>query len=416
MKRLLSILSILCLLLVPLAAQGAENASGSEPPVEQPLVREGDFAVQLANTLNLTNNDDEAEAESTLAASGILPKNGWIADYPVTPDVLVEIRNAAGDAAQTGKLPLDRQEAWDAVQKVATDLDLSITVADSEYGSEAPPPPPEGDYTVYTGPEDLGEYYDDYGPPVVTYYPPPWDYAYLYDWVPYPFWWGGYGFGGFYVLGDFHRTRRVFEHHHFVTRNITNQVRIAGGRMGRIDPALRASRPPGALARTTAFGGAGINSLGARSGTAGARAILNRGAAGRFSRAAPLNSGISGARMARVSPNVSAAPRTFSSAGVPSVRSGPSRFGSAPARSFAAPRSFGTTRSFGAARSFAAPRFNPGSGGFRTGFSGASRGSFGGHAFSAGRSFGGGGFGGHSFGGGMHGGGFAHGGGGMGRR
>ena len=56
------------------------------------------------------------------------------------------------------------------------------------------------------GTEVVNNYYYDYGPPVVTYYPPPDPYNYLYSWVPYPFWWGpGFYFSGFFILHDFHR-------------------------------------------------------------------------------------------------------------------------------------------------------------------------------------------------------------------
>ena len=38
---------------------------------------------------------------------------------------------------------------------------------------------------------------------VVTYYAPPGIMTYIYDWVPYPFWWDGFYFGGFFILSDF---------------------------------------------------------------------------------------------------------------------------------------------------------------------------------------------------------------------
>jgi len=50
---------------------------------------------------------------------------------------------------------------------------------------------------------DVDEYYEDEGPPVITYYAPPADYYYLYDWDPWPFWWAGIWFPGFFVLADF---------------------------------------------------------------------------------------------------------------------------------------------------------------------------------------------------------------------
>ena len=49
----------------------------------------------------------------------------------------------------------------------------------------------------------IDNYYYDEGPPVVTYYPPPYDYGYLYAWDPFPFWWGGISYPGFFILTDF---------------------------------------------------------------------------------------------------------------------------------------------------------------------------------------------------------------------
>ena len=60
----------------------------------------------------------------------------------------------------------------------------------SQYGDEYPP-------------TEIDNYYYDEGPPVVTYYPPPYDYGYLYAWDPFPFWWGGVWFPGFFILTDF---------------------------------------------------------------------------------------------------------------------------------------------------------------------------------------------------------------------
>ena len=58
-----------------------------------------------------------------------------------------------------------------------------------------------------TYPDDaaMNNYYSEEGPPIVTYYAPPYDYAYLYSWVPYPFWWWDVWFPGFFILADFDR-------------------------------------------------------------------------------------------------------------------------------------------------------------------------------------------------------------------
>ena len=43
--------------------------------------------MQLAEALKLGPVPDEAKAEELLSSLGIEPKNGWLAEYPVTPDV-----------------------------------------------------------------------------------------------------------------------------------------------------------------------------------------------------------------------------------------------------------------------------------------------------------------------------------------
>ncbi|HUL37093.1 MAG TPA: hypothetical protein VLW47_05380, partial [Thermodesulfobacteriota bacterium] len=58
-----------------------ERKPGS-PSVEQSLVREGFFAMKLAEALKIGPVQNEAEAENRLAQIGIAPRNGWIADYP----------------------------------------------------------------------------------------------------------------------------------------------------------------------------------------------------------------------------------------------------------------------------------------------------------------------------------------------
>ena len=118
-------------------------------------------------------------------------------------------------------------------------------------------------------PSEVEQYYDDYGPPIVSYYPPPWEYGYLYDWVPWPFWWGGFGFGGFFVLGDFDRLL-------ITTTRFTNHVRNANGTVSRVDPATRASGTA-ASSRLAGTNRAGQGSrFGSANAQAGARAILNR--------------------------------------------------------------------------------------------------------------------------------------------
>jgi hypothetical protein len=218
------------------------------PPIEQTLVREGDFAMKLAESLKIGKPASEAEAENLLAMAGIAPKNGWIADYPITPDIIGELAESVGDAADARKLPMGREEALKAVRTAAAELELPVIAEVPDGYSEGPYPPPDGSYPTapeYPGmpyPEDY--YYAD-GPPVITYYLPPPDYTYLYAWVPFPFWCSGYYFPGYYMLHDFHR--RVHNGHdghghghgdghpHYVT----NHFRDHQGRMATVDPARR---------------------------------------------------------------------------------------------------------------------------------------------------------------------------------
>jgi len=196
-------------------------------------VREGDFAVRLLSALDLGATDDEVEAETRLGDVGIIPRNGWIADYPVTPDILGELQRSVVQAASSRKIPLSWNEALRRVNAVNDEFELSASpyTAGQASGSE---PPAEG----YANPEDINNYYAQEGAPVYTYYTPPPDYYYLYAWVPYPFWCRGFWFPGFFVLHDFHR--------HFVVRNrvvfVSNHFNdVKSNRVFRVDPRMRYS-------------------------------------------------------------------------------------------------------------------------------------------------------------------------------
>ena len=96
-------------------SESGQNKPGSSL-TGQSLVREGSFAMKLAEALKIGEIKSEAEAESMLASVGIAPKNGWIADYPLTPDIIGELRNAIGVALDSGKLAMNKDEAMMAVQ------------------------------------------------------------------------------------------------------------------------------------------------------------------------------------------------------------------------------------------------------------------------------------------------------------
>ena len=284
---ILMILTGLVLTPTALYAESGRQQTVAAPPVSQPLVREGTLAVKLAVALNLGKVSNEAEAESALSAVGIAPKNGWIADYPVTPDIIGELQSAVKAAADSKYISLTKEEALKAFQNVTATYDLPVkpsgkAVEEANAGTGESP-------QAYIPEEStmVNNYYYDEGPPVVTYYAPPVDYAYLYTWVPYPFWWSNFWFPGFYVLGDFdmdighghfHHDRdfdhefhhdRDFHHGRGRDRFITNHFRDPKtGAVTSIDPATR-MHGGNSPARTNT----GWSSVSARNG---ARSIFNQ--------------------------------------------------------------------------------------------------------------------------------------------
>lgn len=202
------------------------------PPVGAPIVREGEFAMKLAEALSVGHPSSEAEAESMLGTAGIAPRNGWIADYPVTPDIIGELRDSVSYAAQAKTISMDQDTALKTLEDVQANVNISV--------SPGPAGPPEmsaeGADGGYPGQTAINDYYNEQGPPIVTYYAPPPDYYYLYAWVPYPFWWGGFWFGGFFELHDFHRYFREDGHVYTVTNHFHD---VNANKVFRIDPAKR---------------------------------------------------------------------------------------------------------------------------------------------------------------------------------
>ena len=227
-------ISVIALLLFvsPSLSYGQSPQPENPPPIEQPLLREGSLAVQLVAELGLRGANDEVMAESRLGEVGITPRNGWIADYPVTPDIIGELQKSIGDAADAGKISLSRNEAVKKLDDVTAGLALPV----SPYTGPATSEPEAENGENYYSPTEVNNYYYNEGPPLVTYYAPPPDFYYLYAWIPYPFWCGGFWFPGFFILHDFHRTifvghRAVFMSNHF------NDVRA--NRVFRVDPLAR---------------------------------------------------------------------------------------------------------------------------------------------------------------------------------
>ena len=210
-------------LFMPVVVQAETDQNVSGNPVSaigQQLMREGDFAVKLFAVLELGVTADEAIAESRLAEAGISPHNGWMADYPVTPDIVGELANSVRIAAENNKIPLKPDQALERLNSLTTRSGIPVKADPAPIGLNATNPPQ--DYSINYSPsdEDIGSYYDNTGPPVITYYSPPVDYYYMYSWVPYPFWCFGFWYPGYFILNDFHRPvfaggRRVFVTNHF---------------------------------------------------------------------------------------------------------------------------------------------------------------------------------------------------------
>jgi hypothetical protein len=226
------LLAALLLLAAPSVAFAQPDQTESPPAIEQPLLREGSMAVQLVGALGLQGTNDEVAAESMLGNIGITPRNGWIADYPVTPDIVAELRQSISNAADSGKIPLDGDEALQRLDAIIASMGISV----SPYSGESPSVEVPGNEEYYPGSAVINNYYYNEGPPIVTYYTPPVDFYYLYSWVPYPFWCGSFWFPGYFILNDFHRTifvghRPVFISNHFNDRR--------NNRVFRVDPLAR---------------------------------------------------------------------------------------------------------------------------------------------------------------------------------
>jgi hypothetical protein len=205
-------LMIMVFVLVPVMAIAQNYPSGGKAPISQPLVREGTVAVRMVEVLDLGRTTSEVEAENILVAAGIAPRNGWISDYPVTPDIVNELRTAVYYAAGTGSLNLGKDETAQAFEGILTQYNLSVRDDNSGVATDREQSP------AYSDNSELNDYYYNEGPPAVTYYAPPPDYAYLYSWVPYPFWGWNTWFPGFFVLADFDRFV-FFDRHVFVVSN-----------------------------------------------------------------------------------------------------------------------------------------------------------------------------------------------------
>lgn len=369
MKKLLAIAIAFSLMLMPFAVYAqSEQTATKTPPVSQPLVPEGDFALKLVSTLKLGTATTEAQAEDMLSSAGITPKNGWIADYPMTPIIIGEVQSAVVAAAAANKLPMGKDEALQAFQGLTAEFGLAVVPGTGQYAETQPPTSSE-----YIQPPMINNYYYEEGPPVVTYYPPPWDYYYLYGWVPFPFWCSGFFFPGFFVLNDFNLiVVGNFHglHHHLITNHFIDPKTHA---FLRVDPTTRT------LGRTANASLSRTQGFSSPEGRKGATSIFNRGL--ERTRSANAMTGAAGRRFEATVPRGTSG-RTFSQ---------PGNFGrqnrNFQGRTFSAPsgRNFSRpSESFG--RSFSPPSrsFSASPMGGRSSFGGFHGGGFGGGGFHGG--------------------------------
>ena len=272
------------------------QADANPPPVGQVLVPESVLALRLAVALRPGSVTDEAKAEKLLSGLGIEPKSGWISEYPVTPSVLGDVEKGILAACDQGKIPLTKDQALKVFGEVKARLGLDVQPgANAPSGLVKPPSANkiysytdakgmiyytdeydsipqeyrdkakiissspqnssgatgsslEPQYRVNQNPDDINSYYDDQGPPIVTYYAPPDPYYYLYSWVPYPFWSTGFYFPGYFVLNNFSRHIDFNQHDYFVAHHVGGGAFSGPMTIDSVNPTL-----PGHLAPSSRF-------------------------------------------------------------------------------------------------------------------------------------------------------------------
>ncbi len=99
--------------------QNGSGAADFMPAAAHSFVTEGDFAVQLAEALDLGKTDNPQEAEGLLVASGIEPRSGWITDRPMTRPIVIDIERSVSEAVDSGQLDMGKKEAIESVEGVA---------------------------------------------------------------------------------------------------------------------------------------------------------------------------------------------------------------------------------------------------------------------------------------------------------
>lgn len=110
------------------------DGNAQAPPKLQAPVSQGAFAMKLVSVLKMGNVTTEAQAADILASVGIIPKDGWIVDRPMTVSIVRDLQSKVGAAATAKKIPLDKGKAEAAYQVVITEYVFAS-------GNASPPPP-----------------------------------------------------------------------------------------------------------------------------------------------------------------------------------------------------------------------------------------------------------------------------------
>ena len=110
--------------------------------------------MKLVSALKMGSATTDAQAEDMLASVGIIPKNGWIADYPMTATIVGDLQSTVVAAAAAKKIPLDKDEALTAYQSVTAEFGLTAVPAPPPRSAYVYPPPggnPAGAWVLVPG-------------------------------------------------------------------------------------------------------------------------------------------------------------------------------------------------------------------------------------------------------------------------
>ena len=110
----------------PVPLSSATQTGINPSLVEQTLVPESVLVMQLIEAFNLGPVADSAKAEDLLSNLGIEPENGWIAEYPVTPQILGDVEQGIAMAADQGKIAFNKEQALQLFRDVKLKLGFDI--------------------------------------------------------------------------------------------------------------------------------------------------------------------------------------------------------------------------------------------------------------------------------------------------